>query len=110
MAPEGRNETPQNGSVDRICPQAAPAWGLIAAEFTRAYVTGNLSAFNFTESEQELQALLTSGANSSSGGGPDPRISEDCLFLDVIVPRTIFDNANNLRRKRQNAGAPVLVW
>ncbi|KIV90404.1 hypothetical protein PV10_07714 [Exophiala mesophila] len=109
VAPEGRNETPQNGSVGRICPQAYPAWGLIATEFTRAYVTGNLSSFNFTESEQELQALLASGVNSSEEE-PDPRISEDCLFLDVIVPRTIFDNANNLRRKRQNAGAPVLVW
>jgi carboxylesterase type B len=40
--------------------------------------------------------------NISSPPSPDPRTSEDCLFLDVIVPTSIF-NATS-------AGAPVLVW
>lgn len=35
-------------------------------------------------------------------GPPDPRISEDCLYLDVKVPRAVFDN------NRRNL--PVLVW
>ena len=34
----------------------------------------------------------------------DPRTSEDCLFLDVLVPKTAYDN------KDQSKGAPVLVW
>lgn len=34
----------------------------------------------------------------------DPRTTEDCLFLDVVVPKRIFDNAG------QGSGAPVLVW
>lgn len=43
---------------------------------------------------------------SSSGGLPavDPRTTEDCLFLDVVVPKAIFDNAG------KGKGAPVLVW
>ncbi len=31
----------------------------------------------------------------------DPRTSEDCLFLDVIVPENVFE---------KNTSAPVLVW
>jgi carboxylesterase type B len=35
---------------------------------------------------------------------PDPRISEDCLFLDVFVQRQVFESAG------LGYGAPVLVW
>lgn len=30
--------------------------------------------------------------------------NEDCLFLDVMVPEAIFENAG------QGPGSPVLVW
>lgn len=33
----------------------------------------------------------------------DPRTSEDCLFLDVLLPRRIWDTRHKIR-------APVLVW
>ena len=36
----------------------------------------------------------------------DPRSSEDCLFLDVLVPRSIYDGALS----HKNPKAPVLVW
>lgn len=35
---------------------------------------------------------------------PDPRESEDCLFLDVFVPEDVLNNAG------KGNGAPVLVW
>jgi acetyl esterase/lipase len=36
---------------------------------------------------------------------PDPRETEDCLFLDVLVPKAVFDN------RQSNKGlAPVMVW
>ena len=38
----------------------------------------------------------------------DPRTSEDCLFLDVVVPTSIFKEA--IPRKQPGKGAPVLVW
>jgi carboxylesterase type B len=63
--------------------------------------------------------------NLSSLPSPDPRASEDCLFLDVIVPTTIFNSSGAPKRrgvpqdvecdpglpcKEIPAGAPVLVW
>ena len=35
-------------------------------------------------------------------------MSEDCLFLDVFVPRTVFDFAAQYNATA--TGAPVLVW
>jgi carboxylesterase type B len=55
----------------------------------------------------------------------DPRTSEDCLFLDVIVPTKIFNSTKSHKKrgslenvnckpgklcKEKPAGAPVLVW
>ena len=38
----------------------------------------------------------------------DPRTTEDCLFLDVVVPQTILKSASN--KTNLTSGAPVLVW
>ena len=47
-----------------------------------------------------------SSFDTDTGPAPplDPRTTEDCLFLDVVVPQNIFDNRGN------GDGAPVLVW
>jgi len=37
---------------------------------------------------------------------PDPRESEDCLFLDVLVPTQVFEK----KQKNDYKGAPVMVW
>jgi hypothetical protein len=37
----------------------------------------------------------------------DPRTDEDCLFLDVLVPKEIYQSRGRSQRHR---GAPVLVW
>lgn len=98
----------QNGSVGRICPQALPLWYLIANQFQTNYTLGqNISNFNYTAASATAQAQIPALIAASQ---PDPRTSEDCLFLDVIVPKPIFDNANNMHRKRAGTGAPVLVW
>lgn len=90
-----------NGSVGSICPQANPAWELIAAQFIPSYLAG--IPFN-------ASSLGSSSANSSSAKLPplDPRTTEDCLFLDVVVPQAIFNNASNTSNNTR--GAPVLVW
>jgi len=36
---------------------------------------------------------------------PDPRETEDCLFLDVLVPEAVFNNRNS-----KKGLAPVMVW
>ena len=106
VAPTARNTVVQNGSVGRICPQAGPAWELIASEFVQSLIAGNESSFNLTEAEQQLQAYL----QTASPTQPDPRTSEDCLFLDVIVPKKVFDGTNSRIKRRQSSGAPVVVW
>ena len=125
LAPTGRNTTVNNGSVGRICPQATPQWEFIAATFDVEYLTGQM--FNAT--------LATASVASQSSGFPrqDPRTTEDCLFLDVVVPQKIFAKANtsttansssvsqitdgqiqvataSSSKSTNSTGAPVLVW
>ena len=65
----------QNAS-DVICPQAFPKW----------LTTG--AAIPFTAAD--IPPV-------------DPRTSEDCLFLDVLLPKGLWET-------RQSSRAPVLVW
>jgi len=85
----------QTGNVGRICPQASPAWGAIAQQFIPNYLLG--LPFN---------ASASSSNSSSASGLPrqDPRTTEDCLFLDVVVPQQVLESAG------MGYGAPVLVW
>ena len=83
----------------------------IAAQFSAYVVAGNVSEFNYTAAEAELEEILAALPPAE----PDPATTEDCLFLDVVVPQAIFDNANNRYRKRQGwtdhrGGAPVVIW
>lgn len=89
-----------DGSVGRICPQVDPAWELIAAVFIPDYLDGK--PFN-------LSATVGGLANvSGSALSLDPRTTEDCLFLDVVVPQSILKSASN--STNLTSGAPVLVW
>ncbi|KAI4143750.1 MAG: hypothetical protein L6R39_004468 [Caloplaca ligustica] len=98
-----RLETYVSGLVGRVCPQANPAWELIAAQFDPAYLTGK--PFNASAA----QAAIAAAADSPPS--IDPRTTEDCLFLDVIVPEQIFNKGSNSSSgKNAAAGAPVLVW
>ncbi|KAB8336748.1 hypothetical protein FH972_021057 [Carpinus fangiana] len=86
----------QDGSQDRICPQAPPAWLQMATPFVKAYLTGD----KYNGTQQDLDQL-----NHTVQYPPrDPSETEDCLFLDVVVPKKIFQQA------RSYSGAPVLVW
>ena len=89
-----------NGSVGKICPQANPAWELIAAVFDPDYLEGK--PFNLSATEASLA--------SREGSLPslDPRTTEDCLFLDVVVPQDILKSG--LNSTNLTSGAPVLVW
>jgi len=97
----------QNGSFSPICPQALPAWSPIGNAFVRAFAAGNASTFNYTAAVIASQVAASAAAPYT----PTAQETEDCLFLDVVVPKKIFDNGNNLRKRQAGAGgAPVLVW
>lgn len=91
--------TEVNTDCDTIS-QATPAWRLLTAEFVPAYLSGE--PFNVSEAETDLESM------TSSIPEQDPRTTEDCLFLDVVVPKTIFAGASNATN--HTTGAPVLVW
>jgi cholinesterase len=53
--------------------------------------------------------------NASLIPEPEPLEREDCLFLDVIVPKAIFSSAAEMRNgtstdKATATGAPIMVW
>jgi carboxylesterase type B len=101
VAPTGRNTTVNNGNETRICPQAWIGWGPAALEFGKAVYYGNLSSYNYTlEAQNEIPQLAASQQNSFNMSD-----SEDCLFLDVTVPKAVFDKRNS-----SIGGAPVYVW
>lgn len=89
-----------DGSIGVVCPQVLPAWGLTASSFVAAYLAGK--PYNASAAEAGLSSM------SSSLPKQDPRTTEDCLFLDVVVPQPIFERASN--STNNTSGAPVLVW
>ncbi|KAF1989503.1 alpha/beta-hydrolase [Aulographum hederae CBS 113979] len=103
---ENRGEV-QTGSQFRMCPQAHTNWEVIQAELVYSpFVTAG--AWNQSESTLGNADFELSVLNGSTMVFPqDPRVTEDCLFLDVIVPRTVFESAGQLSN---GSGAPVLVW
>lgn len=77
---------------------------MIAAPFLASYLTGqNISRY---ENETYDYSLLS----NLSASAPDPRTSEDCLFLDVIVPTKLFNTSCPGEATHVSKGAPVLVW
>ncbi|KAL8702647.1 MAG: hypothetical protein Q9201_004172 [Fulgogasparrea decipioides] len=101
VPPREINRSIDQGLVGRICPQATPAWQLIAQQFVPAYLAGK--PFNASAAEASIAA-----AAAASPLPLDPRTTEDCLFLDVVVPERVFSQASN--STSNDTGAPVLVW
>lgn len=90
-----------NGSII-MCPQGSPGWGSANSDFGHAFINGNLSDYNYT-AEHAAQELTTKKNAQTVLGLPGQ--TEDCLFLDVVVPRAVFERRNSKAKK-----APVLVW
>lgn len=83
-----------DGSIGRMCPQVATAWSAISAEWVAQYLSGGQSAINVT--------VPNGSSGNASAVKLDPRTTEDCLFLDVVVPKPVLETAGN------GCGAPVL--
>ncbi|TGO31594.1 hypothetical protein BHYA_0496g00010 [Botrytis hyacinthi] len=80
--PPSTNRTAINdGSVGRICPQAS-------ADNTKTTAL----LFNYLNTHNVTTSL---GLASRTVAARDPRESEDCLFLDVLVPQAVFERNNS---------------
>lgn len=84
--------TIQTGSQDRKCPQAVPKWVYTTNEYIPEYLKDPRSFNASTLSSNSAQPVL------------DNTATEDCLFLDVVTPKHIFEN------RQHGTGAPVMVW
>lgn len=107
--PAQNRSTVQSNRSEPVCPQANPLWGLISQEFIVDYLNGQRS-FNQSDFDTGLPANISvSDVNldtfdTSIIPDVDPRTTEDCLFLDVIVPQHIFK-----KKAKKGKGAAVLV-
>ncbi|KAH6639108.1 Alpha/Beta hydrolase protein [Boeremia exigua] len=102
VPPKGRNRTIENGAVARICPQAYPLAVFTNQIYNSYYsMTGQTSLDGFDNA--------TVGFDYPRNTPLDPRATEDCLFLDVMVPRKVFEKRTSGGEKR-GKGAPVMVW
>ncbi|KJZ73668.1 hypothetical protein HIM_07001 [Hirsutella minnesotensis 3608] len=89
------NRTVDDGAAGHVCPQGSPEWKL---RRDAAMAKTNVST-------DTVRMALEN----------DPRQNEDCLFLDVMVPKKIYGKK---WEKKSSAGqchgpergAPVLVW
>ncbi|KAF2741918.1 alpha/beta-hydrolase [Sporormia fimetaria CBS 119925] len=97
QVPEENRANVNTGSEGRICPQATPAWGAEAVQL----LTKLLLGVSINDTEPFVPPVVNW---STPLPRQDPRISEDCLFLDVFVPEDILASKGN------GTGAAVLVW
>ncbi|KAI9706591.1 MAG: hypothetical protein M1836_003598 [Candelina mexicana] len=92
-----QNLTIQTGEDERICIQGYPTWTQLGAQWIPLYLSGNTAGI---EGFLANPPLLDPTKIPPMG----PTETEDCLFLDVVVPQAIFAN------KTESGLAPVLVW
>ena len=93
VPPRGRNTTINTGQTTHICPQSDPAWILTAEQF----LSGVPLATLINESSSSTPSLADLPT-------PDPRTSEDCLLLDVMVPVNIFSNQTRKQKNGRKQG------
>lgn len=80
-----------DGSYAPICPQASPLWSNV----TTYWFTNGIDKINQTEGYQP--PAVKAMPKQVTG------ISEDCLFLDMLVPQDIFE------KRGMRKAAPVYV-
>ncbi|KAK7531183.1 acetylcholinesterase precursor [Phyllosticta citricarpa] len=84
----------RTGSEGKICPQALPRWTGIAGTWLTNYIASGVIPSSIPNPD------LTSSETASLLA--DPRQTEDCLFLDILVPQDVYE-------KPSARGAPVVV-
>lgn len=102
IIPQGSNTSIDDGSVGRICPGIQPTWLGVGGQFLNAYTKNE--QFNFTAVNDTFYA----GLDTADPPFKDPRTTEDCLFLDVIVSKRTFESSQ--LSPNGKSGSPVLVW
>ncbi|KAG8352452.1 hypothetical protein FVEN_g9511 [Fusarium venenatum] len=98
VAPLTNRDNIQTGEEIRICPQGLPKWQASASKAIGLYSSGK--DFSLDSWIADIKDYVP------SVGRPLPPTTEDCLFLDVHVPRKVFMAA----QQGKSCDAAVLVW
>lgn len=99
QVPDANRSAIQTGAEGRTCPQGLPAWqalgGAVSGKWTDPGRNFSMDAWvdDFKTTEVKPRDV-----NSGPGG-----TTEDCLFLDVVVPKKILQSA-------YKKAAPIIVW
>lgn len=88
----------KNGEELRVCPQGLPEWQIKATSAAGKFANPN-EPFSIDAWVETIRNATIPDVDFNKG------TSEDCLFLDVHVPRNVFEGC-----KKQKPGSPVLVW
>ncbi|PYI35552.1 carboxylesterase family protein [Aspergillus indologenus CBS 114.80] len=112
---QGNRSVVQTGAQGRVCPQATLKWEEEVMPGFVAEVLSSASAAVSTPVPKEGEGASTSPPREYSpfagSIGGDERVTEDCLFLDVVVPKATFEQKTlQQKQKQSNKLAPVLVW
>ncbi|KAL9035894.1 MAG: hypothetical protein Q9214_006380, partial [Letrouitia sp. 1 TL-2023] len=99
--PEINRSVIQDGSFERTCPQAVPTWQNNAFIPLAEYSNGG--PFNLSGWEAGIAEGTTIPISQFLDGN-----IEDCLFLDVYVPRKVLERAETDPGRIENV--PVLFW
>lgn len=97
QAPATNRSTVNTGLVGHVCPQAGPAWQITAQQWIPQYLTGQPLNYSRPNAEQFGQLEVATA---------DPRTTEDCLFLDMLVPKSAIDQAG----QANFSGLPIMFW
>ncbi|KAL8877060.1 MAG: hypothetical protein Q9198_004852 [Flavoplaca austrocitrina] len=81
-----RTEGVNYGLVENVCPQAQVGWAPKAMEFLKDFPNAPALA-KWTEP--------ITAADYGPTQYPPKNVSEDCLTLDVVVPKSVWDNRNS---------------
>ncbi|KAH8169541.1 carboxylesterase family protein [Sarocladium implicatum] len=100
--PDSNRHIIRNGSELRVCPQGIPEWQFKATSAATKFSNPNEEFSIEAWVETIVNAKVPEGFNINNG------TTEDCLFLDVHVPKSVYEG----RKKKKNgkSGAPVLAW
>ena len=93
-----------NGTRGSDCPAAFPCWFNIQTEFVQANLSGQPFDFDAAVAEEFASGSCSKPVPPSQR---NPQESEDCLFLDVIVPDAVFHNNHSTNSTK---GAAVIVY
>lgn len=98
----------QRGELERICFQSQPAFELtILGPWIDAYLSNDTESFYKKYPNSPPPPPIP--ANLTELFPPLlPAETEDCLFLDVYVPKEIFDQKDSRTRKKK--GSAVFLW